>query len=150
MPTDTELELYRTHRSTQDRYCYFMLAAAGAAIAFAVTRSQDMALSYSQIPLAFAVVSWGVSFFAGSMNQRYVLSTLYANMGLLKVQSGAEPGIGTHPQMIKAASQGVRSALETNSNRANRFSKWQFYFLIIGAIFFVGWDVYEMYLRTTS
>ena len=147
MPTDTELELFRTHRSTQDRYCYFMLAAAGAAIAFAVTRSQDMALSYSQIPLAFAVVFWGLSFFAGSMNQRYVLSTLYANMGLLKIQNGRQPGIGTHAHMIDIASEGVRSAIETKSNRANRYFKWQFYCLILGAVSFVGWDVYEMYLR---
>jgi hypothetical protein len=148
MTNNTEIELYRSHRTAQERNTYFMLAAAGTAIAFAVTRSQDMILSYSQVPLAVAVLSWGFSFFAGCMNLRYVDSTLYANMGLLKVQNGKHPAVGGHPQNMQMASEMLRDAIEVNSSRASLYSRWQFYLLIVGAVSFIVWDVFEMYLRT--
>ncbi|MEJ0025493.1 MAG: hypothetical protein WDN01_05640 [Rhizomicrobium sp.] len=147
MSSDMEIELYRTQRASQERYTYFMLAAAGAAIAFAVTRSQDMVLSLSQIPLGTAVLCWGFSFFSGCMNLRYVDSTLFANFELLKVESGRHPKVGSHPQMMEAAGGGIRDAIESNSKRTSTYARLQFYFLIIGAIFFIAWDVFEMYLR---
>jgi hypothetical protein len=147
MASDHELEVYRAHRTAQEKYSYFMLAAAGAAIGFSVTRTQGLVLSWSQIPLAAAVICWGFSFFCGCMNLRYVESNLYANMSLLKVISGKHPDVGNHPQMMQAASEGIRSAMESNSNRTTFYGRWQFYLMMLGAVSFVGWDVYEMYLR---
>jgi hypothetical protein len=148
MSSETELELYRSLRQAQERFVYFMLAAAGAAIAFAVTQTQNANLSWAQLPLAVAVVCWGCSFFAGGMHLRYVSSNLYANFELLKIESGGHPQVGSHPQWVQAVSEGVREAIETNSNWSNFYAQLQFHMMVAGAIFFVIWDVFAMYLRT--
>jgi len=148
MPSNTELEVYRTLRSAQDKYTYYQLTAAGAAIALAVNQTQGATISCSQIPLALGVLAWGLSFFFGCRHLSYVASTLYSNAELLKVESGHHPHVGTHPQFMKTASEGIRQAIESNSEHANRFGRWQFRLLITGAIFYVGWHVLEMYLRS--
>lgn len=146
---DTVRELYKAHRAAQEKYAYFLLAAAGAAIAFAVTQTQTAALAHSQIPLAFAVLCWGLSFAAGCRHLQYVLSNLYANMSFLKVRAGEMEGIGAHPAMMQAPAEGIRSAMESNSNRANTYGQWQFRLLILGALAFITWHVVEMGLRAT-
>lgn len=147
MSRDLEIEVYRTLRTSQDKYSYFLLAAAGAAIAFSVTQTQDDVLGWSQSPLAVAVALWGVSFYLGCQSIRYVNSTLYANGDLLKVEAGRHPSVGDHPQMMMAASEGIRSAIESNSQKTQSLGEWQFRTLIAGAAFFVLWHVIEMYLR---
>lgn len=140
-------EVYRQFRLTQDKYVYFLLAAAGAAIGFAVNQTHDSVLSRSQLPLGAAVLCWGLSFFFGCRHLAYVGSTLYANAELLKVESGQHPEVGRHPQLMAAASEGIRSAIEDNSNRANRLGHMQFRFLVVGAVLYIGWHVLEMWLR---
>jgi hypothetical protein len=48
-------EVYRQSRNAQDKHIYFLLAAAGAAIALAINQTQTATLKWSQIPLASAV-----------------------------------------------------------------------------------------------
>jgi len=141
-------EVYKQHRTAQDKYTYFLLTAAGAAIAFAMSRTQDAAISWTQAPLAGAVLCWGLSFYFGCRQLAYVESTLYANAGLLRVESGEYPGIGRDPHRVAAAREGVRAAIETNSKRASRFARWQFRFLIIGALFYIAWHIVGMLLRS--
>ena len=120
MATEAELEVYRAHREAQTRYTYFLLAAAGAAIALAVNQTQSSSLSWSQFPLAAAVLSWALSFFFGCRHLGYVASTLFANPALLQVESGRHAQVGVHPEMVAAASAGIREAIQSNSKRANR------------------------------
>jgi len=48
---------------------------------------------------------------------------------------------------MATASEGIRSAIEWNSERANRLGHWQFRLLVAGAFLYVAWHVLEMYLR---
>jgi len=148
MTNDTELEVFRALRETQNRYTYFLLATAGAAIALAINQTRDVPLALFQIPLALAVVCWGLSFFFGCRNLAYVSSSLYANAELFRVQRGEHPLIGHHPDKIAAGSEGIREAIEYNSHWANRFGHWQFRFLVAGAVFYIAWHVLEMFLRS--
>jgi hypothetical protein len=150
MSGDSALEVYRALRDAQTRYTYFLLAAAGAAIGLAVNQTQTARLTWSQMPLGAAALSWGLSFFFGCRHLAYVASSLYSNVELLRVESGQHPELGQHPQVIAAASQGIWQAIETNSNRANRLGQWQFRLLIAGAILYVAWHVVEMYLRRVA
>lgn len=75
---------------------------------------------------------------------------MFANMALLKVQSGRHPEIGEHPQMMSAASQGIRDAIVSNSDHATRLGKCQFALLVSGAVFYLAWHVAEMWLRTVK
>lgn len=150
MGNDREIEVYKTLRTSQDKYTYFLLAAAGAAIAFAVNQTQGASMAWSQFPLAAAIVSLGMSFFFGCRHINYVASTLYANIELLKVQSGQHSKVGTHQQLMAVASEGLMQAMEANTQRANRFGFWQFKLLVTGASLYVIWHVLEMYLRIVA
>ena len=88
MASELQRELYRTLREAQDKYTYFLLAAAGAAIGLAVSQTQGARIVWAQIPLALAVLSWGLSFYFGCRHVAYVNSTIYANVELLRVQAG--------------------------------------------------------------
>ncbi|MGH7181876.1 MAG: hypothetical protein ACREJN_07870, partial [Nitrospiraceae bacterium] len=142
------IEVYKQLRVAQDKHVYFLLTAAGAAIALAVNQTQSVALSWSQLPLGGSVLCWGLSFFFGCRHLNYVASTLYANAELFRVNGGEYPEVGRHPEIMEAVSSGIRKAIEDNSNRANRLGQLQFRFLIAGAVFYVGWHVWEMWLRT--
>ena len=97
-----------------------------------------------------SATSSGLSFYFGCRHLAYVNSSLYSNAELLKIEAGHHPEIGTHVQLMAAASQGIRSALESNANRANRLGHMQFRFLIAGAVLYIGWHVLEMWLRTRA
>ena len=75
-------EIYKAAREGQDKYTYFLLAAAGAAIAFSVTQSQNAFLTWSKLLLALAVLSWALSFYAGCRQIREVASVLQQNYEL--------------------------------------------------------------------
>jgi hypothetical protein len=104
MPSEQQIEIYRQHRTAQDKYTYFLLAAVGAAIAFAVNQTQGAKLAWSQLPLGWAVAFWALSFFFGCRQLTYVESTLFANVVLLRVIAGEDPQVGIHPQLMAAAS----------------------------------------------
>jgi hypothetical protein len=148
MASTEQLEVYRALRESQGKYTYFLLAAVGAAVGFALSQTKETALCLSQIPLGIAVVLWGLSFYLGCRNISYVNSLLYANSEMLRIESGQHPEVGTHPQMVGAASEGIREAMDHNAKKANTMGNWQFSTLIAGAIFYIFWHIVEMHLRS--
>lgn len=141
-------EIYRTLQKSQDKYTYFILAATIASIGFTITQTQNIIFNLSLIPLGVSILCWGFSFFFGCRNREYYNSTLYANYELLKVQKGDHPEIGSHPQKIQAASEGIMQAIQNNSDKANRLGHLQMKTFIMGALFYLVWHILEMYLRT--
>jgi len=148
MSTERQLEVYRQHRNAQEKYIYFLLAAVGAAIAFAVNQTLGAKLSWSQLPLAFAVVLWALSFYFGCRYLGFVESTLLMNAELLKVSYGQHSLTGTNPQLIAAAVKIVEEKIDSKSKLASWFARAQFTCLLLGAVCYLGWHVYEMWLRT--
>jgi hypothetical protein len=148
MATDQKLELYRQYRTAQDKYIYFLLAAAGAAIALAVHQTQDAKLSLSQIPLGVAVALWGLSFFYGCRHLIYTSLVLRDNSALLDVQAGEHPMAGRDMDRIEASVKILRDIIEKHSTKASWFARLQFNSLVCGAIFYLAWHIYEMWLRT--
>jgi len=148
--SEIETELYRQLRTSQDKITYFLLAAAASGIALAVNNTAGSILSYSQIPLALAVVSWGLSFYFGCQHLHYVASTLYANAALLDVLKGRHKEVGQNPHLIEAASSGIREAMESNIEIASKYGTWQFRLIVAGALFYIGWHLTEMAIRTIT
>src|SRR3569832_761111 len=95
--SEIESELCRQHRTSQDMIYFFLLAAAASGIALAVNNTAGSILSFSQIPLARAVVSWGLSVYFGCQHLLYVASSLYANAALLDVLKGRHKEVGQNP-----------------------------------------------------
>ncbi|WP_022958089.1 hypothetical protein [Spongiibacter tropicus] len=148
MATEEEKEVYRALRESQGKYTYFLLAAAGTAVGFSLTQTASSALSLCQLPLAAALLFWGLSFYLSCKNLAYVNSTLFANYELLRVENGRYPELSGHPQMVQAASEGIRGAIKNNSDTANQLGHWQFRMLITGSVSYIVWHVIEMWLRT--
>jgi hypothetical protein len=148
MASEQQIEVYRQHRTAQEKYVYFLLAAVGTAIALAVNQTQGAKLAWSQLPLAGAVFFWALSFYFSCRHLGYVESTLFANAGLLQVQSGQFPHVGRRPELMAAASGVIREAIESNSKWSRRFARWQFNSLLLGSISYLGWHVFEMWLRS--
>jgi hypothetical protein len=146
--SEEQRQIHDQLRNAQDKYTYFLLAAAGAAIGLAINETQNSLIMWSQIPLAAAVLSWGLSFYFGCRHLGYISSILYSNFHLLQVKGGQHPTIQGNPELIGAASAGIREAIEINSERANRLGHLQFRFLIGGATLYLGWHLIEMWLRT--
>jgi hypothetical protein len=137
-------DIYKAHREGQDKYTYFLLAAAGAAIAFAVTQSQTAMLTWPKLPLAFAVLFWAFSFYAGCRQIREVTNIMQQNYDLLRVQEGLHPQFSNHPEVVAVIEEAVRES----ADKSGRWGARQFRLLVTGAVFYVVWHVTEMALRT--
>src|SRR3569832_568333 len=118
--SEIETELYRQLRTSQDKISFFLLAAAASGIALAVNNTAGSILSYSQIPLALAVVSWGFSFYFGCQHLHYVASTLYANAALLDVLKSRHKEVGQNPHLIEAASTGIQKTKKNNNKNTTK------------------------------
>lgn len=149
MASQSELEVYKQQRQSQDKYIYFLLAAAGASIAFALNQTNDLSLSLSQWPLGAAVACWAGSFVAGCRRLSKIEDILNLNVGLLRVQKGTHELLD-HPSEIPRAEKIIRSQLEAANNQASRRARWQYWLLTSGAAFYIGWHVYEMALRGST
>ena len=141
-------EIYRALRTSQDKYTYFLLAVAGAGIGFAVNQTQGLPINWSQVPLGLSVLCWAVSFFYGCKHIKYINSTLYSNFTLLFVEKGRDPVLGDNPNRIAIASNAIREGMASNSDKIGKFSIRQFQYLVLGAVLFIIWHIFEMVLRS--
>ena len=149
MPIESAIaNLHKAHTDAQDKYTYFLLAAAGAAIGFAVQKTEGMLLSWWLTPVALATAAWAASFFCGCKNLSWVGAALSANYALLQLRQGSHPKQPPHPQLLQAAISGTTIALEGNVSKAQRYAHWQFRLVIVGAAFFIAWRVLEMWRIT--
>lgn len=145
---DQLLEVFKALREHQHKYTYFLLTAAGAGFALAVSHTQGAGMVRSHLWLAAAVLAWGLSFWCGCRHLQHVGSTLLANGTMLSVQGGGHPGIGANRELAEAAVQGLRQAMDATSTKAMRYASWQFSLLVAGGCLYVAWHVVGMYLRT--
>ena len=128
----------------QNKYVYFHLAVAASAIALAVQKTAGSPLAWSQLPLGLAVLSWAASFFSGCRNRSFFASTIYANLSMVSVQDGSHPDTPQHPELAKAACEGIRKAADSNIASMSFWGKAQSRLLVLGAVFFLIWHVMDM------
>jgi hypothetical protein len=128
--------LYEQQARGQEKYIYFLLAMAGAAIAFAIQRTGDSQLAWSQTPLALAVAFWAMSFWFGIQRLDYMDVFRSANMEHLK-----------HRQVNQRREQMEHTMLDANE-RVIWYGRAQLNSIVAGALCFVAWHVIEMGLRT--
>ena len=145
---DAEIEIKRQLNESHNKYTYFLLAVVGAAITLVVNQTKGASLSWSQLPLAAALVAWALSFFFGCRNRKYDTKCLYTNARLLDVLAGRSNLACTNPIIIQVANEEYNKTFEDSSSKGARFSILQFRFLVAGAVLYLVWHVLEMYLRT--
>jgi hypothetical protein len=150
MADDDRTTVSKEHRAAQDKYTYFLLAAVGAAVAFALSQTRDSALVLSHALLGVALAFWALSFICGCRQLQYVQSNLYANGELLSIKSGLHPEVPAHPDYIRAASEGIRDAMMGNARRAAWSSGWQFRSFVAGAMLYITWHILQMFARSAG
>lgn len=144
---DPEQELVLAHHASTDKYTYFLLAAVGACIAFALSQTKDSRLSWAHLPLGLAVFSWAMSFWCGCRRIDAFNQHLRLNALLLRVQAGRDDLVGKHPQAISIVSKDTLEMIDKVGARTARFVRGQVGFLIAGAALYIVWHVLEMYVR---
>ena len=147
--SEAELEVYRQARQGQDKYIYFLLAAVGASIAFALNQSKDLALDASQWPLGLAVACWSGSFLAGCGRLLLQEQMLDLNQSLIRFKNGSHELL-SDPREIPFAVEATMASVKTVNDKLGRRARWQYRLLLAGGFFYIAWHVYEMYLRSLA
>lgn len=123
-----------------DKYIYTLLSFAAAGIGFSIHQTSDKALSLSQIPLAFAVFLWTLSFYYGNsaIKGQYTFNSV-----LLDMQSIGHPATSFLNIPFKSSEEGFSKLREiADSLIENR--KKQLGFFMKGASLFILWHIFEM------
>jgi hypothetical protein len=143
---ENQKEIQRQFRQQQEKYVYYIVALAVSSIGFAIYKTSGQTLKWSQIPLAIAVLCWGVSIFCGLMFIKYVISNLYTNNEYFEILEGRNAKVGNHPEMIKVGVGAIKEAMEYNSTRSGKYFNWQGRLFYVGIVSFIAWHILEMYL----
>lgn len=145
---DREVEIFKEFKQSQNKYTYFLLAAAASAIALSLKRTEGLPLTYSMVLLGLAILSWGVSFYCGCTYLRYLGSSLYTNFVLIRVQKGSHPWFGQNTHVQSVAADAIKEALKSNSEKASKFADFQFRLLIGGALLYIAYHITDMVVLT--
>lgn len=146
--SEIQFNIQQEFREKQEKYVYYLIALSVSAIGFSIYKTENKSLTYSQIPLALAVICWCISIYCGLKFLKYVISSLYANNGYYEIIKGRHPDIGNHPEFIKAGVKGFKEAIELNGKAMKIYFKFQGYLFYSGIMFFIFWHIFEMYLKT--
>ena len=138
-------EIQKQFRDKQEKYVYYLIALCVASIGFSITKTTGESLKLIQIPLALAVISWGLSIYCGLTFMSFVLSTLYANDKLFDIQAGRFPEVGNNKKLIEYAQDLMFDILNNSSDKASRYGKYQDKLFYLGVILYIIWHLLEMY-----
>ena len=138
MTDDTRMQLQEAHREALDKYTYFLLAGAGAAIGFALNQTHDVTLSWSKLPLGVAVLCWGLSFYFGCRHTSMVIEVIHRTYHFESMR----------PRLDPTTVEEILYQRNNYARKAGRNQVRQFGFLIAGAVLYIFWQILEMALRT--
>lgn len=122
----------KAHIASQEKYSYFLLAAAGAAIAFSLKKTESLSISWWMLPIAIALLCWMLSFFFGCKNIVWYQAVLRTEIYIARTHETPEAEF-SNDQKRKSVSNLV-AAMDTKLEKYAFYSKWQFIFLIAGAV----------------
>ena len=139
---DTLKNLSNLQNQAQTKYTYYLLSVSAAAIAFAVHKTSGSALSWTQIPLGSAVFFWCLSFYYGCKTAQYDIEFININWKLVSL---SDPDFSDLPKTADSFQHG-KDLLDTKGRDIDRSKKYQFGFIIAGALMFIFWHIIEMYI----
>lgn len=136
------------HRAMQEKLIYFLMAAAGACIGFALTQAKDLTVDREHIALALALILWASSFWFGFKRVQFALGVIWNNVELIRAQTGRHPLSGSDPELAGEVVRLFREQIEGMSTKANRCADFQAGCLILGVLAYVTWQVLLMLQRS--
>ncbi len=151
--------------AAEDKYVYFLLAAAGAAIAYAMQRTNDAKLDGWNWLIVGAFLCWAASFFAGCRNRRHRFGGAMQHLFSRGIRLGMRAETMRLAMRAETISNAKRERLSELSEEADSLAKrfhelgrsaarsaqlWfdlQFGLLVSGAFIFFSWHLVGMFLR---
>lgn len=141
--------------AAKDRYTYYLLAIAAAAIGFAANQTSGQALRFDHFLLGFAVLFWGFSFYFGCQNRLHHISYLDNSFWRSALTTVAEHELaekgGTVPPeavtLIAEAIDGIGAQAESDSVSGSDFFLYQYRTLLLGTGLYVCWHIWDMALH---
>lgn len=124
--------LYRVHAEEHSKYVYFILAATGAALGYALQKLDASTFTPSIWLGLAAIAAWLLSFLVGCKHITARQTVLFCNYQMLRLQKKSGP-----PEVFEAAVD----AFNVSDERATRLHKWQFWLLALGVVLFIAWRV---------
>ena len=129
--TERRLEnLIFYHFDIQNKFVYYILAINAACIAFTINFAKDVNITCHEIPLGFAILFWGISFYSGIVQVENTEVSIQANIKKLEAASkGQEP------------SDYIKSESNRTIKKGVKYRKYQNWCILIGALCFIIWYV---------
>lgn len=144
--------------ASKDKYVYYLLAITAGAVAFVAHETNQVALHEAHWILGVAVGFWLVSFYVGCKNRFLDISYLsdsFWSIGLKlgiaaerhslggKITEDQRKGLWIAEEFVDGIDEDKKNA----SVGARDCFEWQFRLFVLGAVAYIVWHIYEMYLR---
>lgn len=143
--SDELIHLNRVHADGHSKYVYFLLAATGAALGYALQKLDDATLDWTVWLGLGAIACWLLSFLLGCKHVTTIQSAIDTNFQLLQLTNGSHPAQPSSKEELAIAWAAGKQALTSQNDRAKSFFDWQFRLLALGAFLFTGWRVLALF-----
>lgn len=145
---EEQKELQKQFRQQQEKYVYYLIALCVAAVAFAIHQTTNKHLSYSQIPLAIAVLNWGISIYSGLKFTSRSIDFFYTNNEYFELLQGRSDIAGKELWKIQVGKETMEKIMKEKIGKVGKFAKCQNNCFYIGSVAFIVWHIIEMYFTT--
>lgn len=147
MSDDIKWEVQKVVSDMRAKYVYFLLAAVGASIGFAVTQSKDVRFDAWALPLGVAIVLWALSFICGCA---YLNNSTRLFMQSFQLMSLGGSSIFDQSNRRADKMRELRDVGLKITSKADVLYGFQFICFVGGAVSFILWHVLAIWLRTAE
>ena len=149
MSQNLELELNIQFKGAQEKYIYFLLAAAGSAIGFSITQLKIEPLDIIHIPVFVAISLWATSFVSGLFFAEYAASVTFQNLNYLafKRELKSSPD-EKNTELLSNFKSKLNKTVKNQQKKMKRYSRLQNGALLLGALSYIIGHIAQMWLKT--
>lgn len=149
MSSDIRWEVQKIVTDMRTKYVYFLLAAVGASIGFAITQSKGIKFNLWALPLAVAIGLWALSFIFGCRYLHNNSNAFARRASLVELETSGTSifnNLNHRMNLIENLSELVQS-IEASTTRLYRYQFWSF---VLGALSFIVWHAIMIWLQTAE
>lgn len=146
MPENLELELAKQFKASQEKYIYFLLAAAASAIGFAMTQSKAEPLNYIHAPLGLAIFLWAISFVSGLKVVEYAVSVTFQNQNYLAFKRELRSFQAENAsELVAQFKMRLDKTIGKQQAKMQLYGGLQSWCLLLGALSYIVWHGARMW-----
>lgn len=141
-------EFFNQFNAGQNQYTYFIMAIDASGIAFAISKIDEKVFAWPLILFSFAIICWVISFFSGIRYQQLKNETLLLEYNNMDIRENDFPGIEGDKTVIEEESAKLKMQAEKAQNKMHTKYNLLNYFMILGMLLFVAYEIWEMAIRS--